>query len=325
MFCKSPDEIPYDGHKFLTGQCYYGGQITDRNDRRLLLTLLEHLYKGESFGEELQSSLYKIPHHPNKGNMLDYIAGLPLDTPPQLLGLHPNANNFRKSIAETRNLITGTMMSQPELVERFRQQNELQANRSGLLTACESILSKIPEPINVKVILDNFPLSAPNAALNLVLYNETLQYNEICKYVSSSLLELIRTLRGEVNSTGELEHIQQCLAKQTVPEKWILNAFQTKKSLSGFLQELTERIKFFKSWLEDGEPTTLWMGAFLCPQAVFAALRWNCAKHTKRCVEEIRLRITATEFEAKIRQSCLKYSDFCRVSEGGWVWAGVVD
>lgn len=313
MFCKGAGEIPYQGHKFLTGHCYYGGRITDRNDKRLLLTLLDHHYKGESIGAELESTIYRIPDSPNVDSTSHYIASLPLDTPPQLFGIHPNANIFRKSIAETNNLITGTMMSQTELLEHFRQQGEAQMNRAGLLPACESLLGKIPEPINEKMVLDNFPLSAPNA-LNLVLYKETLQYNGICRYVSSSLAELTRMLKGEVGSTAELERIKECLAKQLVPKNWMRNAFRTNKNLPGFLQELIERIKFFRSWVEDGEPTALWITAFICPQAVFAALRWNCSNHTKRRVDEVNLKIAPTEFEAKIRQSCLKYSDYCRVS-----------
>lgn len=319
MFCKNFDEIPYEGHKFLTGHCYYGGRITDTNDRRLLLTLLDHMYKGESFGQAPAAlTIYKIPDQPHRKQTLDYIAALPMDdTPPELFGLHPNAN-YRKSIAEAKNLITGTMVSQNELLERFRQQTQMQSQRTGLLAICESILGKLPEPINEKVIQDNFPLSAPNA-LHIVLHNETSRYNEICKCIASSLQELIRMLRGEVNATVELEHIEECLGGQTVPDKWTQMAFKTRKNLSGFLQDLVDRMKFFRSWTEDGEPTTLWIAAFLCPQSVFAALRWNCAKHTKRPVDEVNLRISATEFEAQSRMTCLKYSDFCRVSGCGMI------
>lgn len=313
MFCKSPEEIPYEGHKYLTGHCYYGGRITDTNDRRLLLTLLDHLYRGDSFGQGIESSVYRIPDWPNRTNTLAYIGQLPTtETPPEVYGLHANASHFRKSTAETNNLLSGTMQSQTEFLERFRQQAEAQANRAGLLSACESILAKVPEPANVKVILDNFPLSG--SALNTVLFNETRRLNEICKFIVHSLMELIRMLKGDVNATEDLERLQDSLAKQTVPEKWSAKSFRTRKNLGGFLQELVDRMKFFKAWLEDGEPTTMWISGFLCPQALFAALRWNCAKHTKRPVDEVVLRITPTQFEGHERLTSMEFSDFCRVS-----------
>lgn len=315
QFCKSAvSEIPFEGHKYLTGQCYYGGQITDQNDRRTLLTLLEHLYNSkQSFADSMN---YQIPDCPDRTSALNYISSLQVDTPPELLGLHANAQLFRKSKVDTDNLILGTMLSQTELLERFRQQTEQQSNRSGLLTTCESILSKVPEPINVKTVLENFPISGQNA-LNVVLYNETLQYNDICKYVANSLQEVARTLKGEVSSTAAIDRVQECLAKQTVPANWIENTFMTRKNLPGFLHELTERVKFFKAWVEDGEPTTMWIGAFLCPQAVFEALRWNFAKHTKCNVDEVTLKISPTAFEGRNRLTCLKYLDYCRVRGSG--------
>lgn len=322
MFAKSAEAIPYNGHKFLTGHCYYGGKITDLNDRKLLLTLLGHHYKGASFGIGELDSLglhFTLPELPNKQQMLGYISSLPSHTPPQLLGLHPNANNCRKSIVETHALITSTMDSQPELRECFKQQQERLGLRSQLLVSCETILGKIPELINTKLMHECFPLSAPNA-LNIVLGNETRRYNSICSYVSGAMRELIRGLKGEVGMTGELNAMQECLAKQLVPEKWLKNGFRTNKKLPGFLLELQERLKFFKSWVEDGEPTTMWIGAFLCPQAVFEALRWNHGRHTKQAVDKIHVEIKATKFEVKSWKSCLKYSDFCRVSKKGGRW-----
>lgn len=310
MFCKQSDIIPYEGHKYLTGQCYYGGRVTDPIDRKLLITLLDRLYKGEFFGVGRLNEI-KVPEQATRENILNSIASLPLDVPPELFGFHPNAN-VRKSIRETNNLITGTMFTQTELLARFQQQKEAQSNRNGLLTMCEAISGKIPEPINLKMVLDNFPLSATNS-LNMILYNETLRYNEIWKYISDSLLDLTRSLRGEVSSTTELEEMQDRMAKQEVPEKWIQNAFNSKKSLSGFLQDLVDRVKFFRSWIEDGEPTTMWISAFICPQALYVAMRWNCSRNLKIPLEETHLKICPTGFEAKSRQTSLPYSDFCRV------------
>ena len=36
------DQIPFDALKYLIAECNYGGRVTDQNDRRCLLTLLEH-------------------------------------------------------------------------------------------------------------------------------------------------------------------------------------------------------------------------------------------------------------------------------------------
>lgn len=46
-----PNFIPFDALLYLTGECNYGGRVTDDKDRRLIKTLLDNYYNNEAARE----------------------------------------------------------------------------------------------------------------------------------------------------------------------------------------------------------------------------------------------------------------------------------
>ena len=52
MFLKQYGVIPFEGHIYLTGECNYGGRVTDDKDRRLLISLLEFIYNEKTVETE---------------------------------------------------------------------------------------------------------------------------------------------------------------------------------------------------------------------------------------------------------------------------------
>ena len=91
-------EIPFKALIYLTGECYYGGKVTDDWDRRVLNALLNDFYNMSVLFENYKFSSVESYVIPNSELILDidlainYIASLPDINDPELFGLHSNAS-----------------------------------------------------------------------------------------------------------------------------------------------------------------------------------------------------------------------------------------
>lgn len=100
-----PDKVPFDAIKYLTGECNYGGRVTDDKDRILIKTILEDFYTDKMFSDEYKlspSGIYYAPWEGDYESYLEYIKSLPLNPQPEIFGFHENAD-ITKNRNETQN------------------------------------------------------------------------------------------------------------------------------------------------------------------------------------------------------------------------------
>lgn len=74
MFINEYKDVPFDAITYLTGECNYGGRVTDERDRRCLMTMLADFYNSRIIDDTKYklspSGLYMVP--PN-GEYEDYV------------------------------------------------------------------------------------------------------------------------------------------------------------------------------------------------------------------------------------------------------------
>jgi hypothetical protein len=88
MFVNDYDEPPLEALTYLTGECNYGGRVTDDLDRRLILSLLKIFYCSDIIVDDnytfSTSGLYYAPPKGSYTSYIDYVRTLPLIPHPEV-------------------------------------------------------------------------------------------------------------------------------------------------------------------------------------------------------------------------------------------------
>ena len=117
MYVNDNKKTPFAALKYATGECNYGGRVTDDKDRRLSNTLLVRFLNEGVVDEETpysfsDSGTYTTPAAPDTTKAcLEHIAEFPLQPAPEVFGLHSNAA-ITKDLKDTRELFDAILLTQ---------------------------------------------------------------------------------------------------------------------------------------------------------------------------------------------------------------------
>ena len=172
MFLMEYAEIPYKVLKYTAGHINYGGRVTDDQDRRTIMNILEDFYNPDVLAENYCFDESKIYHQLAQGSehvaFMAYIKGLPINDTPEIFGLHDNANiTFAQN--ETFRTLTDLLELQPKSLTTGGISKEEVMERSA-----KDILSKVPKPLNIGDIIEKYPVLYEQS-MNTVLIQEIIR------------------------------------------------------------------------------------------------------------------------------------------------------
>uniref|UniRef100_A0A8C4QWW8 Dynein axonemal heavy chain 1 n=1 Tax=Eptatretus burgeri TaxID=7764 RepID=A0A8C4QWW8_EPTBU len=274
MFLNEYDDIPYKVLRYTAGQINYGGRVTDNADRRCITHILEDFYtpavleEGHSYS---QSGLYRHIGPLDLNAHLQYIHELPINEPPELFGLHDNANiTFAQNEAFT---LLGTLLClQPRPATGTGDSHE-----ETVQEKCQHMIDGVPLPFDISIMEERFPLSYEES-MNTVLTQEVIRYNRLLLVVRQSLEQLSRALQGLVVMSLELEQMADSLYINSVPNLWKAKAYPSLKALASWIGDLVQRVHFLQCWIDDGPPPVFWISGFFFPQAFLTGTLQNYSR-----------------------------------------------
>uniref|UniRef100_A0A672FZI1 Dynein axonemal heavy chain 3 n=3 Tax=Salarias fasciatus TaxID=181472 RepID=A0A672FZI1_SALFA len=174
MFLDEYDEVPLEALTYLTGECNYGGRVTDDKDRRLLLSLLSIFYSWELIEQECyhlcEGDLYHVPAHGPYQEYVNYIRSLPISADPCVFGLHSNAD-ITKDNQETNQLLDGVLLTLPR-----QSAGGAKSPQEVVDELADDILAKLPANFDIEMVMDKYPV-VYEESMNTVLRQEVIRFN----------------------------------------------------------------------------------------------------------------------------------------------------
>ena len=298
MFLTEQPTIPWDALQYVTGQINYGGRVTDDWDRRCLMGILSNFYTPDILKPDYKlspSGVYRVPEPGPLSSYREYVDQLPLNDPPEIFGMHENAN-ITFQAQETENILKTCLSIQPR------------SSGAAAGSSPEAIVSELAAEIEAGLpgVLkreeagkNTFVYRGEHMdSLATVLSQEMARYNKLLRVMAQTLSDLQRAIRGEVLMSDELDRMFTRLLNNQVPGNWEAVGYASLKPLASWVKDLHERVKFMHDWLVHGRPGVFWMSGFFFPQGFLTGTLQNHARKYKLPIDTLAFKFNVLDADA---------------------------
>ncbi|KAK6642963.1 hypothetical protein RUM43_004465 [Polyplax serrata] len=296
MFLNEYDYVPYKAITYLTGECNYGGRVTDDWDRRCINTILKDFVNSNVVSDPAYTfcplgPAYGLPRKTEYRDYVNHINNIPMVPPPEVFGLHTNAG-ITRDLQNTKNLFTTMLLIQEESSGGDSSSDSL------LLDIAKDILSKLPKNFDLELAITNYPVTYTES-MNTVLVQEMERFNRLLSVVRSTLQALQKAIKGLVVMTPALDTMATSLQFAKVPAVWAKVSYPSLKKLGAYVNDFVERLNFLQKWHDMGKPSQFWLSGFFFTQAFLTGAMQNFARKYRIPIDQLTFDFEVTNVDVK--------------------------
>lgn len=275
MFLEEYNETPFKVLKYTVGEINYGGRVTDDWDRRLIMGMLDDYYTPEVLEPDYHfstSPIYQTVQGETYNSYKNYIRQLPIEETTEIFSMHDNANiTFAQK--QTYTLFESLLALMP----KTSKSSTGKTRDEQLTDIALMVQSRVPKPFSMDYVSKRYPIDYKES-MSTVLLQEVIRYNRLLSEIHSSIVEMIKALKGLVVLSEQLEKMCNSMFINQVPALWSSKAYPSLKSLSSWVTDLVQRTEFIQKWIDQGIPPVYWISGFFFPQAFLTGTLQNFAR-----------------------------------------------
>merc|ERR1712000_205239 len=248
------------------------------------------LYLNESILDDKYtfsaSGVYRAPKNGSLADTIKYFEQLPNQDAPEVFGMHENANvtfNTNESLSLMATLLSlqprssgssGTGKTSDDIVVELSEQ---------YLEELPQMLSADEAGSTTFVIQSNGLLTS----LAICLEQEMVKFNRLLRRMQTSLVDIKKAIKGMIVMSSDLDLMYTAFINNSLPKIWESVSFASLKTLSSWFIDLVNRVKFMRSWLENGQPAAFPLPVFFFPQGFMTASLQTFARAHMEAIDNL--------------------------------------